>query len=122
MRICALLLGLLVSLSLMVNGAASAMAGVRMHAAAVPAAMDGMPDCHAAALAHGDHGAERAPSRAPDGCGQHCACACACPQALGFAIAWLPVATLRYRGPEPLRVASAHPQPALPHPIRPPIG
>jgi hypothetical protein len=139
----------LLCLALVLNGAGDAMAGLRMGCASAPgtvehvahAAVMKSDDAHAGHVADarhaGGHHADDAPmpadpagdgddDRCPhgDGCGD-CATTCrnACLSQHVFALPPMPViaaspAHADHAAP-PLR---AHPTPALPHPIRPPIG
>lgn len=141
MRIRPLLLHALLSLALVANGIGGAMASVHAAcahdtvAAAVPAAE---PPCHedmdAGALSahsgmtddgmHQSSTSQHAPASDDEGCGDcasHCQCACIAhglaalmPSTLlvpaGIGIAYTPASS------------NPHTAPALPHPVRPPIG
>lgn len=129
----AILLRVLLCVSLVFNGAASAMASVgmmQMHAQAADADMaDASMPCHDAAEAQPGH-ATMASSTAPDtghpagpDCCESSACTCAC---VGHVIAMIPTLTLPrivITDPGSIRpMLLGYPAPALPNLIRPPIG
>lgn len=139
------LLRCLLCLTLILNGSGAASAATRMqlahvahtpthqmkalrlamHAPAAPcrehAGMTAMPH-EAQATAPGDasHGKSKHPS--PDCC-RSGGCFCACTPQAAFVLAWseMPGAANAHDNVGPL-MATAHPSPALPHLIRPPIG
>ena len=135
------LLRLLLCVALVFNGAASAMASVQamqmhaqMDAAAVPAhahadamAASAMPCHHGEQAQHGPPAESGEPAKnghpaAPDCCESNtCACACVTPVVAMVptpAFRGIPLADAGHVRP----MALGHPAPALPHPIRPPIG
>ena len=139
-----LLLRVILCISLVGNGVGAAQASARMafeHAAHVQqagsaepvAAEDSLPPCHhhAGAKAHAmhdervaahQHAAPSGKTAPPECCkGKQCTCACAhasCPAVTTAAAAFVPQTTARVVAV----VAVDHPQPRLPHLIRPPIG
>jgi hypothetical protein len=123
MTFSAVLLRVLLSLALVLNGIGSAVAAVHAHAghaghehAPAMAMADGAP-CHDQAPL---------PPAADDGAGDcchgaRCHCACTAPGATVAAIAWLPQPQPPV-APATHRLEAGHRAPALAHPIRPPIG
>lgn len=128
-------LRVLLSLALVLNGAGAAMAATQMqlgqgiashsHAPASSGQSD-MP-CHTGhaghAMTHADHTMPGQPSEAVPDCCQGGICSCAC---MSVAQAMLPGFALpaplwvQPQGAKPLQ--PGHPNPALTHLIRPPIG
>ena len=146
MRLPSLLLRIVLCLSLVLNGSgiafASGHAGMDGHAMAgagsegqtdQPCHEDGTPD-PAALMSHADHvpvaGGDvplpdntHTPGHAEKDCCDIGTCRCACMHGTVAAVAMLarvPVAAIRGTAVRPL--VPAHPAPALPHLIRPPIG
>jgi hypothetical protein len=129
----ALLLRLLLSLALVLNGTVPAMAAVRMQLAAgaeATSAPHAQAPCHdggAMAASSGmDHGAatpptEKSPQKAPDCCKGGCTCACMQPAQAPPPAGMLPM-TAAAPTPGVRRLVLGHANPALPHLIRPPIG
>jgi hypothetical protein len=129
----AILLRLLLSLALVLNGTVPAMAAVRMQLAAgaeAASAQQGQTPCHEAGAmaAYGgmDHGPamplpDKSPQKAPDCCKGGCTCACMQPTQAAPPVAMVPMMAA---APAPVvhRLALGHANPALPHLIRPPIG
>ena len=123
-----ILLRLLLCVALLLNGTASAMAAARM---AIPAAepqgmaMQSAAPCHD--MATMDHAAEPAQASqgsdpAPDCCTSGI-CQCTCVHAAQIALPFVLAPAFDARGARiALSMPAGHAQPALPHPIRPPIG
>lgn len=143
MSIGSVLLRLLLSLCLVLNGTGVAAASAHMPmqheqpaptTSAASAAAEAMP-CHGghhqatmqspadpAATAHASHGKPAKPSHTPDCCKSGtCRCACVHVAQAGVPALLLPaMVPMHERSVRTL--ALGHAAPALPHPIRPPIG
>ena len=123
------LLRLLLCLALLLNGTASAMAAARMaipHAEPQGRTMQSAAPCHDMAMV--DQAAastDRAPEDghpAPDCC-ESGICQCACVHAAQPAVPAMPAPGFIAGGSRPAQAMPAgHADPALPHPVRPPIG
>ena len=125
----AILLRVLLSLALVLNGAGSAWAmdahagatKARHHDGHAIAAEAVVPPCHDDA----DAGAPHAPDPTPEpaDCCRTAACQCACAQLPATALAANPfVPDLPPAAAAMSRTPHGHPAPALPHRTRPPIG
>jgi len=127
----AFLIRLLLSMALVLNGTVPAMAAVRMQVPAGDAGQSSRTQAHAPCHAMASGAMEQAPAmpqpakspqKAPDCCkGGSCTCACVQPAQAPPSAAMAPTAAA---APSPAirPLALGHASPALPHPIRPPIG
>ena len=126
------LLRVLLILSLLLNGFGSAMASTTMTMPAMPLASQeqatqSAPPCHD--MATMDHAMDASPEQAPQGkhpvpdCCKSGLCQCVCVHAAQLAppaLLALGFDASRTHLAQPMH--SGHPEPALPHLIRPPIG
>ena len=117
----AMVVRILLSLALVLNGTSGAWAmdAATAMAKAPPAIADVAPPCHG----HADEPDPAKPAPQPSECCQTAACQCACAHLP--AVAFLPAAVAKS---PPMSIASAtvvvhrHAAPPLPHQLRPPIG
>lgn len=126
MSMVSILLRVLLSLSLILQGGQAAFAAAAMppheaNAMAVMARHSSVP-CPEHAMAAMKHSTARSRHPKPDCC-QHGTCSCECAQ---FAIADVPLHPVLRSGPAPQRILlpinDGHADAVLPHLIRPPIG